>query len=155
MDASTIGLGNHESTGIDSITLTKADSIPIEDPQLAAGIPERQRRRQPPNIREHGGLILAFDPQDDNPGVPAGRIRPNIREVQVQGHQYSTLRPARSCDCFVTRPGQVLIHNRIRDEADATQDLGGLGREVLIDFEVHTVSSAGRSMEPSRASSAA
>ena len=40
----------------------------------------------------------------------------------------------------------MLIRNRIRDETDGGQDLGRLGREVLIDFEVHAVSSAGRSM---------
>jgi hypothetical protein len=49
----------------------------------------------------------------------------------------------------------MLIRNRIRDETDGGQDLGRLGREVLIDFEVHAVSSAGRSMEPSRASARA
>ena len=66
----------------------------------------------------------------------AGRGRPNIREVHVERHQNSTLPLARSCNRFILRPGQVLIRNRIRNETDSAQNLGRLGREVLIDFEV-------------------
>ncbi len=51
------------------------NSISIEDPQLAIRVPARQRCCQPSNGREHGGLILVFESQDNNPRVFAGRVR--------------------------------------------------------------------------------
>ncbi len=114
-----------------------------------------QRCRQRPNVSEHSSLILTFHTQDYNPGVLAGRVSPNIRRVRVQGHQDSTLRLARACNDLIIRPREVLLPNRIRDETGATQNLGCFGRQVLIRFEFHAVSPVGRSMEPSRANSAA
>ena len=79
----------------------------------------------------------------------------NIRKVQVQGYQNSTLRAAGACEYSVIRARQVLIPGGVGGETGATQDISRLRRQVLVDFEFHTVSSAGKSMEPSRTNSAA
>jgi len=63
-----------------------------------------------------------------------GRVRPNIRKVQIQGHQDATPRLTRACNRFIVGVRQVFVANSIRNEAGAAQDPGSLGGEVLIDF---------------------
>lgn len=98
---------------------------------------------------------MAFDPQNYDPGVLTGRVRPNVCKIQVQSYQDSLLCPARACDRFIIRAREILVANGVGNETGATQDIGCFDREILVYFEFHAVSSAGKSMEPSRANSAA
>ena len=143
-------IGLHSST-----TLTEANPIVANDPQLASRITALECQGQSTNVSEHSELLPVFEPQNDDSGVLAKRVRPNVRKVQVRGYENSTFGSARTCDCLVVRPRKVLVSNRVRVESSALEKIGSFGLKVLIDLEFHVVSSAGRSIDPSRPNSAA
>jgi len=85
----------------------------------------------------------------------AGRICANIRKVQVQGYKDSILGPAPASNRIIICSREIPVADGIRNAAGVPQDPGCFGRKVLVYFESHAVSPAGKSTEPSRANSAA
>lgn len=95
--------------------LPKANSIAINDPQLAQRASVRERCRQPPDIAEHTRFILALESQDDDPGMLARWVGANVREIQIQRDQDSLLRSTPGNDRFIIRSRQVLVGNCVRN----------------------------------------
>ena len=91
---------------------------------------------------------------NNDPGVLRWRVCPDVGEIQVQCDWDSAFGSRPDRYRRILRSCQALIGNRIGFEASIAKDLGALGRQVLIDFELQTVCSKGRSAVPSRASSA-
>ena len=85
----------------------------------------------------------------------AGRVCLNVREIQIQRHQDSILRPTPAGNRLVVQAGKIFVCDRIGGEARILQDPVSLGRQALVYLKFHAVSSAGKSMEPSRTNSAA
>jgi hypothetical protein len=79
-------------------------------------------------MNEHRVFVLVFDPQDHDSGMLTGRIRPDVRKVEVQGHQNSILGSAGVCDCFVICACEILGSNRMRIKTRTFEDLGCFGR---------------------------
>lgn len=59
---------------------------------------------------------MAFDPQNYDPSVLTGRVRPNVCKIQVQSYQDSLLCPARACDRFIIRAREILVANGVGNE---------------------------------------
>ncbi len=80
---------------------------------------------------------------------------PGCSRNKVQRDQTSRLRSTFGCDRLVIRAGERFIRDRIGIVTGIAEDRSRLDRQVLVYLEFHALSSAGRSMEPSRANSAA
>ncbi len=63
---------------------TKANSIPVYDPELPHGMTIPENHCKAFDIGQHIFFVLGFDAQHHNPGVFAGRIVPYVCEIQVK-----------------------------------------------------------------------
>jgi hypothetical protein len=102
-----------------SNALPKTNSIAVDNPQLTGWIPIPQGSRQSPDEGQYREFILILDAHDDLPGVFAGRVGPNVCEVQVQGHQDSIISLARPCNCVIISSREILVGYRVRHESEA------------------------------------
>jgi hypothetical protein len=122
-------------------------------PDLEA--PEFQGGRNPPDICHYGGFVLPFEPQNDNAGVLVRRTRLKIGEIQIEGQQDPAFVSHSGGQHAVIGSRQMLVPNGLCVETGLPQSRSRLNWEILIYFEFHAGRSTGRSMTPSRASSAA
>lgn len=135
--------------------MSKADAGTLDNPQLAHRATMSQRSRQTPDVGDDRCLVLMFESQNDHAGVFVRRICLNVREVQIEGDQNAVFKPGGVCNIGIVGTGEVFLAHGVGAEPRITQDFGCFDGQVLVDLKSHVVSSAGSSMTPSRASSAA
>ncbi|SPF41941.1 hypothetical protein SBA4_2830006 [Candidatus Sulfopaludibacter sp. SbA4] len=138
-----------------SLSHPESYAIGFHDPEFTFRRSVGQDQGGPPYESEDGVFVMPLQPKNNNPGVLCRRVCPNVGEVQVQGDQDAAFgsRPDRNHRILGSR--QAFIGNRIGLESSTAQDPGALTRKILINFQLQTVCSRGRSAVPSRASSAA
>jgi len=68
-----------------STAMAKAYAIILDNPQLAGWTSAIQSGRNPPNIRDYGGLVMSFDTQNDDSRVLVRRVRLDIEQSPDPG----------------------------------------------------------------------
>ena len=131
------------------------DPIRLDDPELSGRRPVRQRQYDPLHQAQNCAFVLPLGSQHDNPGVPRGRIHPQVAEIQIERNQYATflLRAAR--DHAIVRSSEAFIGYGIGFKARITEKNRAFRRQILVHLEFQRVCSKGSSAVPSRANSAA
>jgi hypothetical protein len=94
--------------------------------------------------------VLCSRPQDEDPGMAAGWVAPQVADPAVEGEHDPALIRCRRHDHRVTLAGEALLNDRVHVMAVATQRRGQIVRQVLVEFDSH----AGSRWISSRASAA-
>lgn len=94
--------------------------------------------------------VLCSRSQDEDPGMAAGWIAPQVTDTTVEREQHPALIRCCRHDHRVTLASQVLLDHRVHIMAVATQRRGQIVREVLVELDSH----AGNGWISSRASAA-
>lgn len=133
----------------------ESDSIRLYDPKLACRCSVGENKGGPLDESNDGVFILPLRPKNDDAGIICRRVCLNIGEIAVQCDERSPLSLGPCSDRRILCSGQSFIGNRVGFQPAVAEGLSTLTRQVLIDLQLQTVCSRGRSAVPSRASSAA
>jgi hypothetical protein len=69
-----------------------------------------------------------------DPRVRAGRVRPNIGEVHVEGEEHAAFRVTSRGDVGIFGANERLFEHSVAIPASSSQNTGGLDRHVLINL---------------------
>jgi hypothetical protein len=143
---SAIGLAN-------STAMAKAYAIILDNPQLASWTSAIQAI-----LRTYAttvDLSCRLSRRTMIPGCSCGGYAWKLCKVQIQGDQNPAFASNSVCERLVIRSREIFVPNSLCIETRLAQRFSRLGRKILVRFELHTLSSTGRSIVPSRANSAA
>jgi hypothetical protein len=73
----------------------------------------------------------------NDPDVLIGRIGTDVSEIEVEGEQHTAFGLTRRADRLIIRTTEPFVMNGVARPASAAKQLGGLDRQVLVEFRAH------------------
>jgi hypothetical protein len=110
---------------------------------------------RPAHACERRWFLLRFQTEHNDPVGLLRWIRLDVGKIQIQCYQYPTFLPDSGGNYLVLRTRQTLVGNGLCIEAGIAQSCVRFDGRAFVYFEFLALSSSGRSMVPSLASSAA
>jgi hypothetical protein len=96
-----------------------------------------QDRKHPGQQVEHMPPTGIWGSKHHDADVVVRRIRPDVREIEVEREEHARLRSAYCSDFEVVRAGKPLVVDSVAIPAGRTQARGSLQRQILIDLRAH------------------
>jgi len=115
--------------------LPNADSARFHDPELPLQRLRGKEGKEAPHDRQDGGPILVLNPQHDDPRVLGRRVGSNVREVEVERDDHSSLGSADPRKVGIETSPKALVSHGRGILAMRSQQLRDFTGEVLVDFE--------------------
>ena len=113
-------------------------------------IVERMGCEQALDQGEDAARVLSHRSKDDDSGVAAGRVAPEVADPTVESERHSALSHGCRDDHWIASTGELFLDHRVHVMAAPFQRRSPVVRKVLVELELH----AGNGRISSRASAA-
>lgn len=120
-------------------SVVNPNAVLFHDPEQPAECLLRKQAQHAPDCSLNGGMRLTAEPQNNDPRKPGGWVGMNIREIQIEGDERSTLTRTNVDHALIWVTTKRLLHYGVCFMPGGNKQVRECGRKVLVELEFHAV----------------